>query len=136
MTRILMGVIIWNRTPGATTTSVGNRRLNLLRSCSTKLFAAASDVLRFEPWHLPAKLNKGEDPMKRTIPVGFLIAASLLFWATPRLLDPIGGQAAAMEAPHIGEGGLPQFEKDPNFPKVPSKWRMGFGSAVADVELA
>src|SRR5262249_35169009 len=36
-----------------------------------------------------------------------------------------------MEASHFGEGGLPQFERDPNFPKVPSKWRMGFGSDVA-----
>jgi DNA-binding beta-propeller fold protein YncE len=26
---------------------------------------------------------------------------------------------------------LPQFEKDPAWPKVPSKWKMGFGSAVA-----
>src|SRR2546428_10281379 len=30
---------------------------------------------------------------------------------------------SSMQAPHIGEGGLPIFEKDPNFPKVPAKWR-------------
>jgi DNA-binding beta-propeller fold protein YncE len=41
------------------------------------------------------------------------------------------GQAASAQAPHIGEGGLPQFEKDPAWPKVPSKWKMGYGSAVA-----
>jgi len=39
--------------------------------------------------------------------------------------------SAQAEAPHIGEGGLPRFEMDPAWPKVPSKWRMGFGSAVA-----
>ena len=26
---------------------------------------------------------------------------------------------------------MPQFEKDPAWPKVPAKWKMGFGSAVA-----
>jgi len=35
------------------------------------------------------------------------------------------------EAPHIGEGGLPRFEKDLTWPRVPAKWRMGFGTAVA-----
>jgi hypothetical protein len=35
------------------------------------------------------------------------------------------------EAPHIGEGGLPRFEKDITWPRVPAKWRMGFGTAVA-----
>ena len=40
-------------------------------------------------------------------------------------------QSASAQAPHIGEGGLPQFQVDPIFPKLPSKWRMGFGSAVA-----
>jgi NHL repeat len=39
-------------------------------------------------------------------------------------------QAAAAEAPHIGEGSVPQFELDKSWPKVPSKYRMGFGSAV------
>jgi hypothetical protein len=38
--------------------------------------------------------------------------------------------AADSPAPHIGEGGVPQFVKDPNWPKVPSKWKMGFGSAI------
>jgi DNA-binding beta-propeller fold protein YncE len=53
--------------------------------------------------------------MKRSVLIGFALAAAL----------------AAADAPHIGEGGLPQFEKDPAWPKVPSKWKMGFGSAVA-----
>ena len=69
--------------------------------------------------------------MKRIVPIGFVLIASLLVWVIPRLFHPVSGHAAALEAPHIGEGALPQFEKDPTFPKVPSKWRMGFGSAVA-----
>ena len=50
------------------------------------------------------------------------ITTALLLVAMPALSQP---------APHIGEGGLPQFVKDPAWPKVPAKWRMGFGSAVA-----
>src|SRR2546422_8190041 len=63
--------------------------------------------------------------------VAFIIAAIVLLSLIPRSIRPVFGQAASIEAPHFGEGGLPQFEKDPNFPKVPSKWRMGFGSDVA-----
>jgi DNA-binding beta-propeller fold protein YncE len=50
------------------------------------------------------------------------ITTALLLVAMPAFSQP---------APHIGEGGLPQFVKDPASPKVPAKWRMGFGSAVA-----
>src|ERR1043165_1250805 len=39
--------------------------------------------------------------------------------------------AWAQQAPHIGEGGLPQFQRDPNWPKVPAKWKIGSVSAVA-----
>ncbi len=39
--------------------------------------------------------------------------------------------SSSAEAPHIGEGGLPWFEMDPAWPRVPAKWKMGFGSAVA-----
>ena len=69
--------------------------------------------------------------MKRSVLIGFVLAGILLLWVTPRLSPPVFSQAASAEAPHIGEGGLPQFEKDPAWPKVPAKWRMGFGSAVA-----
>lgn len=41
------------------------------------------------------------------------------------------GQKAPAGAPHIGEGGLPQFQRDPAWPKVPAKWRLGSVSAVA-----
>jgi hypothetical protein len=63
--------------------------------------------------------------------VGVLVVGILVVWLnTPR---PSSFQvwATSAEAPHIGEGGVPQFEKDLNWPKVPSKYRMGFGSAVA-----
>jgi hypothetical protein len=70
--------------------------------------------------------------MKRNGLIGFLLAGIVLSWMMARSSQPVFGQAAApAEALHIGEGGLPQFQKDPNFPKVPSKWRMGFGSDVA-----
>jgi hypothetical protein len=52
-------------------------------------------------------------------------------WLAQRFVSPMLSQAAASETPHIGEGGLPQFQKDPAWPKVPAKWKMGFGSAVA-----
>jgi DNA-binding beta-propeller fold protein YncE len=69
--------------------------------------------------------------MKRTVLIGLVLVGIVLLWVIPRLSQPISGQAASMEAPHIGEGGLPQFQKDLAWPKVPAKWRMGFGSAVA-----
>jgi len=70
--------------------------------------------------------------MKRSVPIGFvLVGIILLVWVVSRLSPPVSSQAASVEAPHIGEGGLPQFEKDPGWPKVPAKWKMGFGSAVA-----
>lgn len=69
--------------------------------------------------------------MNRSTPTGFLSLGILLIWVNPQLSPPVLGQAASAQAPHIGEGGLPQFEKDSVWPKVPSKWKMGFGSAVA-----
>ena len=50
--------------------------------------------------------------------VAFIIAAIVLLSLIPRSIRPVFGQAASIEAPHFGEGGLPQFEKDPSFPKV------------------
>jgi hypothetical protein len=69
--------------------------------------------------------------MKRSMLIGFVLAAILFVWMAPRVLPPVFGQAASTRAPHIGEGGLPQFERNPAWPKVPAKWKMGFGSAVA-----
>jgi hypothetical protein len=72
--------------------------------------------------------------MKRLLMIGTIPAALLLTLAISRSAGPIYAQAAAKAAPHIGEGGVPQFEKDPAWPKVPSKWKMGFGSAVVGDE--
>ena len=68
--------------------------------------------------------------MKRTV-IGFALAGILSVWVIPYLSPPVFGQTTPAQAPHIGEGGLPQFEKDLAWPKVPAKWKMGFGSAVA-----
>lgn len=67
--------------------------------------------------------------MKRIVPIG-LLAGILCVWALARLSSPVFGQVASVQAPHIGEGRVPEFEKDPAWPKVPAKYRMGFGSAV------
>src|ERR1700693_5108992 len=69
--------------------------------------------------------------MNRSVLIGFVSAGIVLVSVAPRLSPPVLCQNAQAQAPHIGEGGLPQFEKDPAWPKVPSKWKMGFGSAVA-----
>ncbi len=69
--------------------------------------------------------------MKRSVLIGLVLAAILFVWMLPRVSPPVFGQAPSTQAPHIGEGGLPRFEKDPAWPKVPAKWKMGFGSAVA-----
>jgi DNA-binding beta-propeller fold protein YncE len=44
--------------------------------------------------------------------------------------SPSAGKSVWAEAPHWGEGGVPQFQFDPSFPKMPSKWKMGYGSYV------
>ena len=67
--------------------------------------------------------------MKR-VPVALVLVAILVAWAVPRFSPSVFGQAPSGQAPHIGEGGIPQFEKDPAWPKVPAKWKMGFGTAV------
>ena len=69
--------------------------------------------------------------MPRAQRIGFVLVMSLSIGMLPRFAHPVSAQVASIEAPHIGEGGLPQFQVDSNFPKLPSKWRMGFGSAVA-----
>jgi DNA-binding beta-propeller fold protein YncE len=56
--------------------------------------------------------------MKLTM-IGFVFAGILF------------SQSKPAQAPHIGEGGLPQFQQDPAWPKVPAKWKVGSVSAVA-----
>jgi NHL repeat len=60
----------------------------------------------------------------------FALAAVVLLWMTPHAFKPAAVQGAALEAPHWGVGGVPQFKIDPNWPKIPSKWKVGFGSDV------
>jgi NHL repeat len=71
--------------------------------------------------------------MKRIVSLGFTIA---ILWISigPSLSPTVNGQARSTQAPHIGEGGVPQFERDPAWPKVPEKWKMGFGSAITGDE--
>ena len=67
--------------------------------------------------------------MKRTLLLG-VVLVGLVVAGVIRQIQPASGQSAVAAAPHIGEGGLPQFQVDPNWPKLPAKWKMGFGSAV------
>jgi len=60
--------------------------------------------------------------------VGFTIVG---FAIVPGMRNRQFVQAALSEAPNAGEGGLPIFEKDPAWPKVPAKWRLGSVSAAA-----
>src|SRR3984957_7233042 len=61
---------------------------------------------------------------------GLVSVGIISVFVIPHLSSPVAGQAASTSAPHIGEGGVPQFEKDPAWPKIPAKYKMGFGSAV------
>src|SRR5262245_36142216 len=61
---------------------------------------------------------------------GVVLVGILLLLVIPRLSVPVSGQASPATAPHTGEGGVRQFEQDPNFPKIPACMQMGFGSAV------
>ena len=68
--------------------------------------------------------------MKGNRLINFALAAVTLLWGIPHAFRPTAAQAASLEAPHWGEGGVPQFQIDPDWPKIPSKWKVGFGSAV------
>jgi hypothetical protein len=47
-------------------------------------------------------------------------------------VDPgLSGQTASAGAPHIGQGGLPQFAEERGWLKLPVKWRLGNTSAVS-----
>src|ERR1700675_1162369 len=56
--------------------------------------------------------------------VAFVVIVSAMGW-------PVFGQTAAVQAPHRGEGGLPTFQLDASWPKVPAKWRLGSVSAAS-----
>jgi len=67
---------------------------------------------------------------KRLLLTAKLSAAAALLWVIPHAFKPTAVQAAPLEAPHWGVGGVPQFKVDPNWPKIPSKWKVGFGTDV------
>src|SRR6266567_3150767 len=83
------------------------------------------------------KMTKGrERPMKRNSLIGFVLAGVVLLWMLPRTFRLVYAQSGSArsgsaQAPHWGEGGVPQFQFDPDFPKVPSKWKLRFVSSVA-----
>src|SRR5580700_2398783 len=74
---------------------------------------------------------KGSAPMKHQAIMEFILVGFLVAKAVAPLSPRAFVQAAPGDAPHIGEGALPRFEKDLAWPQVPAKWKMGFGSAVA-----
>jgi hypothetical protein len=69
--------------------------------------------------------------MSRSVLIGCVLVGTLAMWVVPHFSSPVLGETKSLQTPHIGEGGIPQFEKDPAWPKLPAKWKMGFGSAVA-----
>ena len=68
--------------------------------------------------------------MRRTL-IRYALAAVFSSGVVTQWSAPVFSQTTPALAPHIGEGGLPQFVKDAAWPRVPDKWKMGFGSAVA-----
>ena len=62
--------------------------------------------------------------MKRVTKFGLLTASALLISSFSFAAD------APQAAPHWGEGGVPQFELDRTWPKLPANKIVGFGSSV------
>ena len=69
--------------------------------------------------------------MKRSVLIGFISVGMLLLLVVLRSPLTLVHAQSTKEVPHIGEAALPRFEKDITWPRVPAKWRMGFGTAVA-----
>lgn len=67
--------------------------------------------------------------MNRIASICVVTAVFAFVWcdANPR----VSGQAASTDAPHIGEGGFPQFAEERGWLKLPAKWRLGNTSAVS-----
>jgi hypothetical protein len=69
--------------------------------------------------------------------IGLVLAGIVSIFMLVRLFPPVyakspaDGKSASAEAPHWGEGGVPQFQFDSAFPKIPKQWRMGFGTAIS-----
>ena len=67
--------------------------------------------------------------MNRIASMCVVTAVFAFVWCDTNLR--VSGQAASGEAPHIGEGGLPQFAEERGWLKLPAKWRLGNTSAVS-----
>ena len=67
--------------------------------------------------------------MNRIASMGVVTAVLVFVWCDTNLR--VAGQAASNGAPHIGEGGLPQFAEERGWLKLPAKWRLGNTSAVS-----
>jgi hypothetical protein len=67
--------------------------------------------------------------MNRIASICVVTAVCALVWCDTNLR--VSGQAASTDAPHIGEGGLPQFAEERGWLKLPAKWRLGNTSAVS-----
>jgi DNA-binding beta-propeller fold protein YncE len=71
--------------------------------------------------------------MKRNMLAGIVLVGLVV--TVTGMGRPVFGQVASAEAPHRGQGGVPIFELDPSWPKVPAKWRLGsVSSASADAQ--
>lgn len=66
--------------------------------------------------------------MKHLAVIGILAG---IIVASTGVSPPVSGQSVSAEGPHIGEGGIPQFEVERGWLKVPAKWRLGNTSAVS-----
>ena len=67
--------------------------------------------------------------MERIATLGIVTIAAALVWCDAGVR--VAAQAARGGAPHIGEGGLPQFAEERGWLKLPAKWRLGNTSAVS-----
>ena len=67
--------------------------------------------------------------MNRIALAGVIAAVFAFVWGDVNLR--LSGQGAPSDAPHIGEGGLPQFAEERGWLKLPAKWRLGNTSAVS-----
>jgi DNA-binding beta-propeller fold protein YncE len=65
-------------------------------------------------------------------PCKAFLRAGLLLGFALAAIAPQSSRAADATAPHIGEGGVPQFEREANWAKVPAAWTHGaVGTSVA-----
>jgi hypothetical protein len=67
--------------------------------------------------------------LKRIASIGLVAIVLAPVWSDTTFR--IAGQTGPRDAPHIGEGALPQFAEERGWLKLPAKWRLGNTSAVS-----